>query len=159
MVKKSSIKKPAAKKAATKRSVSKKSVAKKQKDDELPIQLSHTGKCPTLSGRSTLTFHIGLMDGVTYIRVFSNSGGGQHSKIWVPVRDFINALEKQPKDKPVTSYAFHSLFANKSANDAPFYFSVCLHLKLVSPSKEKKRQYRYDSPDAFLAQIDKLKSN
>ena len=67
-------------------------------------------------------------------------------------------LEKQPKDKTVTSYALHKIFEHRSANDPSFMWAVILHLKLVSPSPDKKRQYIYDSPDAFLAKIDKLKS-
>ena len=151
MVKKAVIKKPV-KKASTKKTSS-----KKQKDNELPVQLIHTGKCPTLSGRSTLTFHVGVMDGNTYIRVYSNTGGGMHSKTWMPVIEILNLLEKHPKDTTVTSNVLQKLFENRSANDGPFYFAVCLYLKLVKPS-DKKRQYVYDSSDAFLAQIDKVKT-
>ena len=146
------------KKTAVKKASTKKTSSKKQKDNELPVQLIHTGKCPTLSGRSTLTFHVGVMDGNTYIRVYSNTGGGMHSKTWMPVAEILDLLVKHPKDRTVTSYVLHSLFVNCSANDGPFHFAVCLHLKLVSPSPDKKRQYVYDSSDAFLAQIDKVKT-
>ena len=150
------------KKTATKKSVkkatAKKVTSKKQKEDELPVQLIHTGKCPTLSSRQTLTFQVGVMDGNTYFRVYSNTGGGMHSKIWVSVAEIMDLLEKQPKNKTVTSYALHPLISGRSANDGPFIFAVLLHLKLVQPDKEKKRQYRYESSDAFLAQIDKFKA-
>ena len=145
-------------KKSVKKATAKKATSKKQKDNELPVQLIHTGKCPTLSGRSTLTFHVGVLDGNTYIRVYSNTGGGMHSKIWMPVAEILDLLEKQPKNKTVTSYALHPLVSSRSANDGPFIFAVLLHLKLVQPDKEKKRQYRYESSDAFLAQVDKFKA-
>ena len=143
-----------------KKAIIKKSTSKKLKDNELPVQLIHSGKCPTLSCRQTLTFQVGVMDGNTYLRVRSNSGGGMLSSLlWVPINDILAILEKQPKDKTVTSYALHKIFEHRSANDPSFMWAVILHLKLVSPSPDKKRQYIYDSPDAFLAKIDKLKSS
>ncbi len=149
--------KKATPKKSVKNATAKKATSKKQKDNELPVQLIHTGKCPTLSERSTLTFHVGVLDGNTYIRVYSNTGGGMHSKIWMPVAEILDLLEKHPKDRTITPYVLHKLFINRSANDGPFYFAVCLYLKLVKPS-QKKRQYVYESSDAFLAQIDKFKA-
>ena len=149
--------KKATPKKSVKKAIIKKSTSKKLKDNELPVQLIHTGKCPTLSERSTLTFQVGVLDGNTYIRVYSNTGGGMHSKTWIPVAEILGLLEKHPKGGTVTSYALHKLFVNRSANDAPFYFAVCLYLKLVNLG-EKKRQYAYDSSDAFLAQVDKFKA-
>ena len=57
--------------------------------------------CKSLSGSSDLTYHLGCDDQDNlYIRLWSNSAGGLHSKHWVSLA---RILERLADDKPITS--------------------------------------------------------
>jgi hypothetical protein len=53
-----------------------------------PIEAIHQGECPSLSGRSTLTYAIGRHpDGTLHFRLVSNDGGGMFCDEWIPGSD------------------------------------------------------------------------
>ena len=61
-----------------------------------------TATCPTLSNKSTLTYHLGCdSKNALFLRVHANTGGGFFSREWIAWKAIQTALEKHPKDRPV----------------------------------------------------------
>lgn len=68
------------------------------------IRILKVANCPSLSGKSTLTYHIGC-NGQSDIqfRIVNNTGGGFFSKEWVPLNTIFQAFDKKAVDKPIVS--------------------------------------------------------
>ena len=160
MIKKSPTKQSTAKKAPTKKKPApKKTAPRKAKPEEPSITILQTTKCQTVSGKSTLTFHLGTDDKDNiFLRVHSNTGGGHFSNEWVPLDIITAALDKVPADQPITSIHLIPLFQGKSVNTPGYLVAVLLKEGLLEPFEGKKRQYSYTGTDAFLAKIEKLKA-
>jgi hypothetical protein len=127
----------------------------KKEDDSMRVLA--TGTCDTLSGSSKLTYHIGSTpDGEIYIRVHGNTGGGFFSQEWVALQDILQALNKRPAGKAITSILLMPLYRGKSANTPGFLLSVLLHEKLVRSMQGKLRRHELGDPSAFKAKVDKL---
>ncbi len=107
-----------------------------------------TGYCPSLSGRTTLTYHIGWLEGKIYFRLHENSSGGLFSKEWVSLERL--CIEE---GKPISATAIQSLFNSKSANTGGFVLSVLLSEGLVKPIEAKKRSYLCCDPTTFKETI------
>jgi hypothetical protein len=117
-------------------------MSKKSASSEMPIRILKIGTCPTLSGRSELTYHIGSnTDGEVYIRVVQNSGNGQFNADWVPVTLIERLLTEQPADKPMTSRVLLPVFRGKSSNSPAFLFAVLKAEGLVKTGAEKDSGY------------------
>lgn len=88
--------------------------------------------CPTLSGKSSLTYHLGVTaKSDIHIRVFANTGGGYFSQEWIAWKAIQTALKKLPADKSLTSMALIPLFKGKSANTPGFLLAVLRNEGLV----------------------------
>jgi hypothetical protein len=138
-----------AKPDAGKPEASKKAVA--QTDD---FRILKIATCPSLSGKSTLTYHVGC-EGTSGIRfrVYDNSGGGFWSKEWVSTDGIQRALGKDPL---ITAASLNAIFSGKSANNAGFLLAVLKHEGLVGRSKEKPRCYERTESEAFVAEVKAL---
>jgi hypothetical protein len=100
------------------------------------------GTCPTLTGKSKLSYVIGCNDqNDVFIRIAANTGGGFYSGEWVAVKDIETALTKTPDE--VTSLALFKLFKGKSVNSAGFLLAVLKHEGVVETVKGKKRKHTY----------------
>ena len=107
-----------------------------------PIRILKIGSCLSLSGKSTLTYHLGCTTGAEIrIRIFANSGGGFFSQEWIPLNTIEEVLEKTLKVKAITSFALKPLFRGKSVNSTGFLLAILKCLGLVRPLKEKQRCY------------------
>lgn len=121
------------------------------------IRILKNAHCPTLSGKSKLTYHIGCSaESEIYLRIHANDGGGFFSQEWVAWQDIQQALERVPKDQPITSIVLYSLFKGKSVNTPAFLLAVLKHEGLLRPMKGKKRSHELTDIDAFLAKVEKL---
>ena len=121
------------------------------------IRVLKIATCPSLSGRSTLTFHLGVSpDSDIKLRVFANSGGGFFSREWISLKAIQQIMEKRTAANPVVSSSFGGLFAGKSVNTTGFILSVLKHLGLVKHIKEKPRCYEAADPGDFMAEIKTL---
>ena len=70
---------------------------KKESTPELPIRVVKIGSCPTLSGRSELTYHLGRHeDESIYLRVVQNTGNGQFNPDWVALMQIEKLLAEHP---------------------------------------------------------------
>ena len=122
------------------------------------IRILKITSCPSLSGRSTLTYHIGctrqgMEDGPAdvLIRVFTNSAAGFFSNEWVAL-DLIQLQLAQARDeKSLTSHLLFPLFKGKSANTPAFLFAVLKSEGLVRAVKDVKRLYEVVDTSAFMA--------
>jgi len=123
---------------------------------ETAVRVLKRGICPTLSGKSTICFEVGVNSrGDVQLRVVENSGSGSFSDDWVRFKDIQAALDRAPKGSPVTSYLLHSLFRGVSQNTVGFIWAVLVKEGIVVPSATKRRYDRVE-PTAFLAQVREL---
>lgn len=110
-----------------------------------------TSTCSSLSGRTTLTYHVGWLDGGIYFRLHENSSGGLFSKEWVSL-DRLDIEE----GKPISSATIQSLFSGKSSNTGGFLLAVLLNEGLIKPIEGKGRQYQGCDPEAFKSAMQPL---
>ena len=109
-----------------------------------------TGSCPSLSGKSKLSYEIGAgPDSGICMRITKNSGAGMFGKGWVE----LERVHKLVNDKPITSTTLAPLFKGGSANSAGFLLAVMKQEGLVQASG---RAYERLNGKAFFAEIHKL---
>ena len=121
------------------------------------IRVLKSETCPSLSGKSTLTYHVGASpESVIFIRVFANSGGGFFNRDWIEFKTLQKVLEKRTGANPVTSSAFGELFPGKSVNTTGFLLAVLKHIELVKPLPDKPRCYEFVDPGKWLAEVEAL---
>ncbi len=133
---------------------------KKEVAPELPIQTLKIGSCPTLSGKSELTYHLGRHeDESIYVRVVQNTGNGQFNPDWVALNQIEKLLTEHPSDKPMSSAAMRPVFQGKSSNSPAFVFAVLKAEGMVIVSAEKDGGYLLGDIEAFKTMASKLKVN
>jgi len=110
--------------------------------------------CPSLTGKSTLTYHIGLDADEIYIRVHANTGGGYFSKEWIAFSVIQETLAKQTK--PFSSMLLKPLFQGKSSNTPAFLLATLKHLGVINDSE--KKGYECADIAKFVAEIESLKT-
>ncbi len=80
------------------------------------LRIIKIGTCSSLTGKSTLGYHIGCNDQAEIcFRMASNTGGGYFSPNWIPLNAILSAMEQAPK--PLTSFALMPLFAGKTTKE------------------------------------------
>jgi hypothetical protein len=128
---------------------------KEKKMSEESMRILKTGECPSLSGRSTLTYKIGCKDDKeVYLCLVGNSGQGVFNKDWISLMQLDSLLASE--EKPITSGRLHEMFKGKSANSAGFVLAVLLNEKLMKISKGNLRHYERLDPSEFNAVIQAL---
>mgnify|MGYP003385807079 CR=1 FL=1 len=121
------------------------------------IRINKEATCPSLSGKSTLTYHIGCnSESDILLRVFANTGGGFFSKEWVSLNTIFQAFDKKAADKPIVSLLLYPLFQGKSLNTPAFLLAVLKQEGLVIPLEDHPKHYERIPSDAFMAEIEKL---
>ena len=100
--------------------------------EETPIRVLKIAECPSMSGQSTLTYHVGAdRSDELFLRLYGNSGGGQFNRDWVPLAALRDRLKEWPEDKPMTTAVLRPLFRARSVNTPAFLFAVLIHEGLV----------------------------
>ena len=103
------------------------------------VRVLKTATCPSLSGKSKLTYQIGAQEndqGVctpkseVQFRIHANSGKGFFSDNWVPVTALMQLLDKT---KQITSFSIFPLIRGKSVNTAGFILAAARQEGLVRP--------------------------
>lgn len=130
---------------------------KPAENSETTVRILKTATCPSLSGKSKLTYQIGYGDktGIQF-RITENSAAGAFNQDWFPLGSIEASLNKAPKGEPVTAANFMSLFRNMSANTPFFVFAAMRYEGLFVPSKEHKRCYDRADTANFLAAMQPL---
>ncbi|WP_288078469.1 hypothetical protein [Pseudomonas sp.] len=105
------------------------------------IRVLKEGNCPSLTGRSTLGFQLGLKDeSELHVRLVSNTGSGFFSKEWVAcavIEQLINGSAE------LTSTSFKAIFPNKSVNTGGFVMAVIKALGLIQTNGQNSRWHEH----------------
>ena len=129
----------------------------KKSEDNPDMKILKTATCPTLSGKSTLTYQIGISpESVVHLRISKNSGNGFFSDEWLSIDAIVETLKKRPEGSPVLSHFLTPLLKGKSVNTSAFILAALSHLKLIRPLPKKKRQHELLDPMPFLDQVTRL---
>ena len=116
----------------------------------IPMRILKINTCPSLSGRSELTYHIVCnSEGEIHFRIVGNSGSGQFNADAVPFNQISNLLSEHPTDKPLTSTAMRAMFRGKSSNSPAFLFAALKAESVVLPSADKEAGYLLGDIEAF----------
>jgi hypothetical protein len=143
--------KPATTKASTPKAV------KAAKPVVPSLRILKVGRCPTVSGKSTLTYHVGCTaESAIQIRLYANSGNGFLNQDWIPWTAIQERLKPQSGESTFTSQVLHALFRGKSLNSPGFLMAVLKAEGVVKPSTVKGRCYEATKDARFLAEIERL---
>ena len=118
------------------------------------MRIIKAGNCSTISGKSSLHYHIACNDeGAIYIRVSSNNGGGFFNPEWVAYAAIVTALEAT---EAITSPVLRGVFQGRSANNPAFMMSVLLQEGIVIAHPEQQRAYQLADTKVFTEAMQKL---
>lgn len=134
--------------------------------EDLSTRILKIANCLSLSGRSTLTYHIGCKVGIegeggsansdVQFRIQGNTARGFFSNEWIPASAIQLVFETLPVNAPVTAAALNAIFQGKSVNTAGFLLAVLKAEGLVVALKDKRRYYERANSDAFVDEINGL---
>lgn len=110
------------------------------------VRIVKVDHCPSLSGRSELTFHVGCIGEAIQLRVYQNSGKGYFNQEWIPLSRIKEVLTSREQ---LTAASLRPIFIGKSVNTAGFVLAVLKHLGLIEISKENRRSYSHKESVAF----------
>jgi hypothetical protein len=117
----------------------------------LPLRILKIARCPTVSGKSTLTYHVGCTpESVIKVRLYGNTGNGFLNQDWIA---WTAIQEKLELHSPFTSQVLHALFSGKSLNSPGFLMAVLKAEGVVKASTVKGRCYELTEDAGFLAEI------
>ena len=136
----------------------KSSTATTTESTENSIQVLNQGTCLTTSGRSSLTYQVGIdeSEGI-HLKISGNDGGGFWSAEWVSFTDIQAAIKAWPADQGITSMTFRKIFRGKSANTPGFLIAVLCALEIIEPMGDKKRVHQACDPATFLASVQSMR--
>jgi hypothetical protein len=117
-------------------------------DDGVRIVMAQS--CPSITGKSTLTYHIGMAGNEPQIRIHGNTGPGFFNDEWIPLFKVIDAL---PKGDPFTSRVLLKAFQGRSLNSYAFLMAALRNEGAVRRSSLAKRCWERADVDGFLARI------
>lgn len=124
---------------------------------EPPLRILKIARCPTVSGKSTLTYHVGCTpESAIKIRLYGNTGNGFLNQDWIAWKAIQEKLEPQLGATSFTSQVLHSLFDGKSLNSPGFLMAVLKAEGVVRVSTVKRRCYEPVKNSGFLAEIERL---
>jgi hypothetical protein len=126
----------------------------KTADPVVNVRVLKVGTCPTLSGRSQLTYHLGASsDSEIHLRIHANSGHGCFGRDWVSLRTLQQALAKS--SGPITSGSLQKVFAGKSQNTSGFVLAALFHEGLLKPMRDT-RGYEATDGAEFMREVKRL---
>ena len=119
------------------------------------MRIIKAGSCSTISGKSTLHYHIACnQEDALYVRVTSNNGGGFFNPEWVGYTEIISTL--QGMSEPITSNALRCVFQGKSANNPAFLMAILMQEGIVIANPDYQRAYLVADNSAFIQAMQKL---
>ena len=122
---------------------------------ESDIRILKAGSCLSVSGKSTLTYHIGCTsESDIQFRIYANTAAGFFSQEWLPLKAIDDVLTKAGGN--FTSFALQPLFRGKSQNNPAFLLAVLQREGLVARATDKKRCYGKLDAGGFIAEIKAL---
>lgn len=125
------------------------SEAPQDQEPQLPeIETIFTGECPSISGRSTLTYAIGRHPetGGFHLRIVANSGAGMFSDEWAEGAA-VDAIVRGSSE--LTGTSFKTLHPGRSINTGPFVMAVLKALGYIRPNAENTRLHEQIPTETF----------
>jgi hypothetical protein len=117
--------------------------------DNSLIRVTRDGTCPSLSGRSKLTYEVGTDPAAeVHVRIAKNSGTGYFNRDWV-AWDAIRQILAKNLGLPISLHTLTPLFKGTSANNAGFLLAVLKHEGLVRRMEDRPRYYECLGPGGF----------
>lgn len=113
-----------------------------------PIEPIYEGECPSVSGRSTLTYAIGrhAENGTLHLAITGNSGGGMWCKDWASA----SAMQRVVLGETgLTARSFHLLHPGRSINTGGFVLSAIKDLGLIRANAENTRLHEHVPTTTF----------
>jgi hypothetical protein len=99
------------------------------------IRILKTATCPSLSGRSKLSYSLGCTEQKELlIRITKNSGGGKFNNSWHSLDKIIDLIDTAKK--PFNWSALNPIFKGQSVNTAGFIIAVLKKEGLIRPLKK-----------------------
>jgi len=118
------------------------------------IRVIKTATCKSLSGKSDLTYHIGVdAESNILVRIAINSGGGCFNQEWVALSAIQKILEMY---QDISSFSLRSLYVGKSTNSPGFLLASLKAEGLVKLKGEKERGYVALDSSSFIAEVKAL---
>jgi hypothetical protein len=125
----------------------------------IEVQTLKSDTCPSLSGKTKLSYDVGRgAGGEILVRISKTNGTGYYSKDWIPLDRAYRMLQANGK-KPVTFGTLLPLFPGQSINTAGFLLAVLKYEGLVRASPEKARCYELGDGKRFFEGIKTLLSS
>lgn len=113
-------------------------MSKPKATEATSIRVLRRAKCPSLSGRSDVTYQLGTdTEGAIYLQLVSNSGGGKFNTNWVPLSAVEALLAECNEHVPPHARTLRSIYFGKSRNSPSFLFAVLLAESVVMQGAEK----------------------
>lgn len=123
----------------------------------IPMRILKVSACPSLSGRSELTYHIGCnAEGEIQFRIVSNSGSGQFNTDAVSFNQIAKLLTEHPAEKPLTSSVLFPLYRGKSKNSPAFLFAALKAELIVLAGSTKDAGYTISDVEVFRHEMNVL---
>jgi hypothetical protein len=114
-----------------------------EEQEAIEMIVHYEAECPSLTGRSTLTWQLGRdprdAENRPLFRIAKNSGKGMHSKQWVQVAE-IEALLAKATD--VTARVLNELYPGRSINCGGFALAILKDLGVVEPKDDNSRLHK-----------------
>jgi hypothetical protein len=113
-----------------------------------PIEVIYQGECPSISGRSTLTYAIGRHseDGKLHLAITGNSGGGMWCRDWASASAIQDVVLGEGD---LTAKSFHPLHAGRSINTAGFILAALKELGAIRAKEENTRLHEHIPTTTF----------
>ena len=119
------------------------------------MRIIKIASCPTSSGNTTLTYHIGCTtDKDIQFRLVANTGGGLFSPEWISLSAIQPAFAQAPF--PLTSYTLINLYQGKFTNTPAFLMAVLKNEGLVRNLEGKLRGYEILDSKPFMDDLNTL---
>ena len=117
------------------------------------LRIPKIATCGSLSGRSTLTYHIGVIETNSEIqlRLFANTAKGYFCKDWVSMA-LIDLLLTEAKSFS-SGDVQRLFFQGKSVNSGGFVLAALRHEGLIRTSEGSLRSYERLDPSAWQQEI------
>ena len=117
------------------------------------LRILKIANCGSLSGRSTLTYHIGVIEANSEIqlRLFANTAKGYFCKEWVSMA-LIDLLLTEAKSFS-SGDVQRLFFQGKSVNSGGFVLAALRHEGLIRTSEGSLRSYERLDPTAWQEEI------
>jgi hypothetical protein len=118
------------------------------------MHILKTDTCPSLSGRSILTYHIGHKNREIFFSLAANSKPGVLSREWISLHQLETLLAAEECAFTSRTSSLHTLYKGHSINSGGFLLAVLLKEGLVT--KGKRRSYSRCDSSAFKTAVEDL---